>query len=63
MLERVAMVALVLALVNDLLTISIKVNILAAAESQFSRTGIQNEKERSSSLEFHIVDVWWRHDR
>jgi len=38
-------------LVNGLLTLFIKVNIPAAAESQCSRTGIRDEEEYSGSLE------------
>jgi hypothetical protein len=47
------------ALVNHLLTFFIKVNIPSAAESQCSRTGIQDEEAYSGTLELLDLASWW----
>jgi hypothetical protein len=52
---------LVLVLVNGLLTFFIKVNISAAAESQFRQRGYQDEEDHTGSLELLDLASWWRH--
>jgi hypothetical protein len=50
--------------VNHLLTFFIKVNIPAAAESQFLRTGIRDEEAYSGSLELlDLASRWWHGQR
>ena len=45
-------------MVNRLLTVSIKVNILASAESQLVTGDVDDEKEPPGSLELLEVDAW-----